>query len=289
MRPEEIGWSAHPLGEPGPDPVEITWLGTAGFAIKAGAHVLLIDPYVTRAPLLRCAFGRVEPDHARIAAVCPRADAIVLGHTHFDHALDAPAIALATGAKVFGSRSAANLCRAAGVPAERIEVVDIEAGQSARAAEVGPFTLRFLPSAHSRLALGRVPLPGDIADCDEVPSRITGFRCGAVFALEIQVAGKTIVHVGSAELTESVRAERVDLALACVAGWTKGEKVPERLMRALSPRAVLLSHWDDFFRSLDQPARILPAMKLDAFVDRLGREARDVKIGTVPLLGTIVI
>jgi L-ascorbate metabolism protein UlaG (beta-lactamase superfamily) len=287
--PTEIGWSARPLGEPGSAAVEVVWLGTAGFAISCGEHRLLIDPYVTRASLLRCAFGRVEPDHARIAALFPKVDAIVLGHTHFDHALDAPAIALATGARVFGSRSAKNLCRAAGVPAERVEVVEPESGEEPRVVEVGPFTLRFLPSAHSRLAFGRVPLAGDIADCDDVPSRITGFKCGAVFALEIKVAGKTIVHVGSAELTESVKARDVDLALACVAGWTKGDRVPERLVRAVSPRAILLSHWDDFFRPLDEPARILPAMRLDAFVDRLAREARDVKIGTLPILGAITI
>ena len=289
MRPEEIGWSAKPLGEPGPGAVEVTWLGTAGFSIRSGEHVLLIDPYVTRASLLRCAFGNVVPDRPRIAALFPKVDAIVLGHTHFDHALDAPEIALRTGAKVFGSRSAATLCRAAGVLADKIEVVEPEAGQAPRVAEVGPFTLRFLPSAHSRLALGRVPFPGEIADCDDVPTRITAYRCGAVFSLEIKVSGRTIVHVGSAEVTESVEARNVDLALACVAGWTKGDRVPERLMRALAPRAVLLSHWDDFFRPLDEPARILPAMRLGAFVDRLSRAGRDVQIGTVGLLATITI
>jgi L-ascorbate metabolism protein UlaG (beta-lactamase superfamily) len=267
----------------------VKWLGTAGFEITSGEHRLLIDPYVTRASLLRCAFGHVEPDRRRLATLFPKADAIVLGHTHFDHALDAPAIALATGAKVFGSRSAATLCRAAGVPSDRVEVVEPEAGQEPRVVEVGPFTLRFLPSAHSRLALGRVPFPGEISDCDEVPNRITAFKCGAVFSLEIKVAGRTIIHVGSAELTDSVRSSNVDLALACVAGWTKGERVPERFVRALSPRAILLSHWDDFFRPLDEPARILPAMKLDAFVDRLSAGARDVKIGTLPILGSITI
>ncbi len=116
VRPTEIGWSARPLGEPGPEPIE-KLSGSAPPASRsvAASTWLLIDPYVTRASLLRCAFGRVEPDHARIATLFPKADAIVLGHTHFDHALDAPGDRAARPARsVFGSRSAANLCRAAG-------------------------------------------------------------------------------------------------------------------------------------------------------------------------------
>jgi hypothetical protein len=39
--------------------------------------------------------------------------------------------------------------------------------------------------------------------------------------------------------------------------------------------------------SIDKPARALPAMKLDALVERLGRANRDAKVGIVPLLGGV--
>lgn len=260
------------------------WLGAAGFALELDGFVLLLDPYLTRRSLWACLARPLEPDLPLLERLLPRADAIVLGHTHFDHALDTPALARRTGARVFGSRSAAALCRAAGVPAA--QVVDVESDAAAREAEVGPFRLRFFPSAHSRLLLGRVPFAGEIDDCDALPVRAERYRCGAVFAVEIEAAGRRVLHLGSAELVEaSLPPREVDLLLLCVAGWTKTPRLPERALRQASPGAVLLSHWDDFLRPVEQPARLLPAMAMPRLVDHLLAADRGLKVGTLPLLG----
>lgn len=281
-------WGRDALVPSGEGAVRVRWLGTAGFALEHEGTVVLIDPYLTRASLGRCVASRLLPDEEAIARHAPRADAIVLGHTHFDHALDVPVIAARTGALVFGSRSAALLCRAAGVPEARVRDVERAPGSEPVVAEVGPFRLRFVPSAHSRFMLGRVPFPGDIADCEDVPMRAERYRCGAVFAVEIAVAGRTIVHLGSAELASTpFAAKEPDLLLLCTAGWQSSPDLPERVTRALSPRAILLSHWDDFFRPIDRPARLLPAMQVPRLCDRLGRATREAKIGAVPLLGEV--
>jgi len=290
MRPESIAFADGALATPGRPPIQVKWLGTAGFSISYGDHTVLIDPYLTRASLARCALGTIASDEAAVRRYVPRADAIVVGHTHFDHALDVPLLAKMTGAKVFGSRSAVALCRSQAVPDAQVDCVEREAGGAAVEREVGPFRLRFVPSAHSRFFFGRVPAAGEIADCDDVPLRIGDYRCGAVFAVEIAVAGKTLFHLGSAELVDArLEAKNVDLVLLCVAGWTASRDLPERMARLLSPGAVLLSHWDDFFRPLDRPARALPAMQLPRLVDRMTTSARDVKIGTLPLLGTLAL
>ena len=284
MTPEDIAWrdGTGPFRAGGA--VRVRWLGTAGFAIEHAGHVLCLDPYLTRASLATCVLGRVRSDEALLVRELPRVDAIVLGHTHFDHALDAPAIARRTGARVFGSRSAVALCRAAGLP--ETQIVDAEA---TREAEVGPFALRFRPSAHSRFLLGRVPFPGDIADCDHVPTRIGGFRCGAVFGVEIRVGGRRLFHVGSAELVEGnldAAARGADLVLACVAGWTSTPRYPERLLAAFDPGAVLLHHWDNFLKPFERPAQALPAMRLPSLAERLGGA---VPVGTLALGGAIVV
>ncbi len=281
-------WNENSLVPAGQGKVRVRWLGTAGFAIEHEGTVILIDPYLTRASLRTCVFSHLEPDHTAIVRHVPRASAIVVGHTHFDHALDVPAIALHTGAEVFGSRSAAALCLASGVPANKVRDVEPSPGADPITVEVGPFTLRFLPSAHSRFMLGRVPFPGEIADCDDVPLRAERYRCGAVFAVEIRVAGRTILHVGSAELVSGMAtAKEPDLLLLCVAGWTSSPDLPERVARAFSPRNVLLSHWDDFFRPLGEPARALPAIALPRLVDRLHKATREAEIGTLSLLGDV--
>ncbi len=280
------------LGDPTPGgSVSVRWLGTAGFEIRHGDHVVLIDPYLTRASLTTCLVSTLSPDIAAITRHVTRADAIVVGHTHFDHVLDVPTIARLTNGVVFGSRSAANLCRADGVTPGRVRDVEELLGSGTYTEEVGPFELRFFPSAHSKLILGRyVPSAGDIADCDHVPLRVPGYKCGAVFAVEIRVAGRTIFHLGSAELVEgSIPTRSTDLLLFTVAGWQQTPNVCERALSRLSPRAVLLSHWDDFFRPIERGTHALPGVQVPRVIDRFHAASRDVRVGAVPLLGEVLL
>src|SRR5688572_7119980 len=109
---------APPPPGPGPRaPIALTYLGVAGWQIDAGERTILADPYFSRPDLA----GAMLPDAAAIARRAPkRAELIVIGHSHVDHLLDAPSIALATGAQILGSVSTAHVARASGVPADRI-------------------------------------------------------------------------------------------------------------------------------------------------------------------------
>ncbi|MDB4931353.1 MAG: hypothetical protein JWM10_3837 [Myxococcaceae bacterium] len=290
LKPTDLHFAADAFEVPsGRGPIRVTWLGTAGFAIEHAGTVVLIDPYLTRASLPRLIAMPLRSDRAAVARHAPAADAIVAGHTHFDHVLDVPAIARATGARVFGSRSCAALCRAEGVAAA--QVVDVEGAMRGEPvqAEVGPFTLRFIPSVHSAFLLGRVPFPGEISDCDQLPLRTEQYRCGAVFGVELRVAGKTLYHLGSADLLD-VRAPRdVDLLMMCVAGWTTTPRFTDRVMKAFTPRAIVLSHWDDFLSPMSAGAKMLPAMQLPRLVEGLTRVDPSVRLGALPLLGSIAL
>ena len=288
MRPTDLAFAANAFAPPAHRaPVRVTWLGTAGFSIEHEGFVVLIDPYVTRASFKRCLVAPLRADMGAIQRHVPRADAIVAGHTHFDHVLDVPGIAHATRATVFGSRSCVQLCRAAGVPEARLVDVSAHSRREPHVAEVGPFELRFVPSVHSAFALGRVPFPGDISDCDQLPLRTEAYKCGAVFGVDIRVAGKRIYHLGSADLLDGLPGRGVDLLLACVAGWTTTPRFAPRVMSQLAPGAVLLSHWDDFFRPLGEGAHMLPAMAMPKLVDRLSAIDPSIRVGTVAHLGHV--
>jgi len=292
VRPSDLLFGENALLDRAPagEPVLVRWLGTAGFAISHAGHTVLLDPYVTRASLGACVGAPLATDVAAVHRWVPEANAIVVGHTHFDHALDVPTVAHVTGARVLGSRSAIALCRAAGVPEPQLTDVERATGERDIVVEVGPFVLRFVPSAHSRLLAGRVPLPGDISDCDDVPLRADRYRCGAVFGVSIEVAGRRIFHMGSAELVEASSTPReVDLLLLCVAGWTTSHRLPERAVRQHAPSAVLLSHWDNFLLPFERGPKPLPAMQLPRLVDRLTRASHDARIGTLGLHDTIAL
>jgi L-ascorbate metabolism protein UlaG (beta-lactamase superfamily) len=255
--------------------------------LRCDGFTLLLDPYVTRASLARCVLSPLVSDEARLRKHLPRADAIVLGHTHFDHAMDAPAIAKRTGARVLGGESAARLCRASGVPEAQIDQVDATETTAPAERVAGPFHITFHPSAHAPLLFGRVPREGEIAEGGGPPRQAKDFRCGAVFGLEVRVAGRTVFHLGSATVPPRLPAIEVDLALVCVAGWNATRSFPERVVRALSPRAIVLTHWDNFFRPVEEPVGTLPTMQLGRLVDRLTTADRAMKVGTLPLLGTL--
>ncbi len=278
-------WAADQFKAPGAaGAVRVRWLGAAGFALEHEGVTILIDPYVTRASLPRCLAAPLRSDAAAVRRFAPRADAIVVGHTHFDHALDVPAIARHTGAQVFGSRSCAALCLSEGLPRERVRDVETEGLTRPVSVEVGPFRLDFVPSSHSPLLLGRVPFPGEIADCDQVPLRAEAYRCGAVFSVAITVAGKQIYHLGSANLIDGAIGRRqVDLLLLCAAGWTTTERFVPRALSALSPSRVLLSHWDNFLRPYEAATQALPALRMPRLAEALGK----VEVGAVDLLGEL--
>jgi hypothetical protein len=118
--------------------------------------------------------------------------------------------------------------------------------------------------------------------------RAERFKCGAVFGVEVSVAGRTIVHLGSAEVVDACEAaQNVDLLLLCVAGWTSSRNLPERVTRRFSPKAVLLSHWDNFLLPLARPAQLLPAMQLPRLIERLTRAEPSMLVGALPLLGEV--
>jgi len=286
VRPEDLAFAPDAFELPtGRAPIRVTWLGTAGFAIEHDGFVLLIDPYLTRASMLSCLRAPLRSDRARIERYAPKAHAIVAGHTHFDHVLDVPSIALATGGRGVARRSCARLCRGPG--GAEGGMVDVEGGARPERmrAEAGPFELRFVPSCHSAFALGRIPWPGDISDCEQVPLATSHYRCGAVFGVDVRVAGKRLYHLGSADLLDGMPERGVDLLLMCVAGWTTTERFAPRVMGALRPGAILLSHWDDFFSPMQRCARPLPAIQMPRLVDRVTANDPSVRGGTVPTLG----
>src|SRR5258708_1744307 len=99
-----------PFGSPAPGATRLRWLGTAGYLIETATTTLLIDPYLTRAPLTTLATSKLEPDEKAIRARIPRrVDAVLCGHSHFDPLLDAPFIAGITGANLVRSPADAAL------------------------------------------------------------------------------------------------------------------------------------------------------------------------------------
>jgi len=272
-----------------PPGMTIEWLGTAGFRLALDGTTLLIDPYLTRISL-RGFLGRraALPDAQAVARFAPRADAVLIGHAHFDHALDAPLIARETGARVYGSRSTAHLMALHGLADRMVEV------EPYQVYPVGPFEITFVPSAHAKLVLGvAVPMDGDITceHLDQLSARDYG--CGQVYGLHIRAGGVTFYHQGSAEIVdEAVQHRGVDILLSAIAGRGFSRRYLERAIRLLEPKVVVPHHHDDFFRPLDQPMELSFNVDLCGAVEEVRRASSEVAVATLgrlePLAGAAV-
>ena len=175
-----------------------------GYRLTHDGHTLLIDPYLTRIPL-RDVLRRAPalPDPALHQELLRRdlgeVAGILVGHTHFDHAIDVPALARSLGTSAYGSDSLARLMRLHGLGQRAVEV------EPHRAYELGPFTVRFVPSLHSKLLLGhRVPFDGALS-CEHLDALSpAAYKCGAIYGLHVEVAGTTFYHQGSANLIDDL-------------------------------------------------------------------------------------
>ncbi|HTR52667.1 MAG TPA: MBL fold metallo-hydrolase [Kofleriaceae bacterium] len=260
-----------------PRGLELTWIGTAGFRLAYEGTVVWIDPYVTRLPLGALVRRRVvPPDADAIARWIDRADALLVGHTHFDHALDVPAIVRRTGCRAYGGSSLAHLLGLYEL-GDRAVVVAPH-----RDYEVGPFRFHFVPSVHSKLQLGLgIPYSGELT-CEHVDELVPqAYRCGHVMGIWIEVAGTRFYHQGSADLIEDeIRDRDVDVFLCGISGRRFTPRYVERIVARLQPRAIVPTHYDDFFRPLDRdtPARFSFNVDLTGFCDDVRRASRDLPI-----------
>ncbi|MCB9777015.1 MAG: MBL fold metallo-hydrolase [Alphaproteobacteria bacterium] len=259
--------------DPGAD-LRLRYLGTAGFVLEADQHTIVVDPYVSRCGVGATLFGRLVPDEARIRRILPRANDVLVGHAHYDHVLDGPALCHHTGARLIGS-SAVGMCgRAAGLPEDQIVVT---AGRED--IESGPGIVRGLPSLHGRVYMGRVTLPGDITSPPSWPPRFTELRHGQVLNWFVELGGVTMVHVDSADFlrdefldldrAHGVRERGVDVLCLCAIGRAHRPDYVREAVELLRPRTIVACHWDLFSTPYEAEPRLLPFVDLPGFVDEI--------------------
>jgi len=265
-----------------PPGLELEWLGVSGYRFSYEGKTLFVDPYLSRVPF-RALFLRrpAMPETAaldRFVRAPGETVGVLVGHTHFDHAVDAPALARRLGCKAYGSRSLVNLMALHGLADRAVEV------EPYRTYELGPFEVSFTPSVHSKLLLGlAVPYDGELS-CEQLDSLCpSAYRCGQVWGITIAVGGARFYHQGSANLIDdAVRERDVDFFLAGVAGRSFTDRYWQRILTRLQPRAVIPTHYDNFFRPLGESLEFVANVQLAELPDEISAVSREIEIAALP-------
>jgi L-ascorbate metabolism protein UlaG (beta-lactamase superfamily) len=269
-----------------PAGLEVEWLGVSGYRMAYEGQTLFVDPYLSRVPfgdLLRRRAALPDPAAlGRFVHASGEVVGVLVGHTHFDHAVDAPAIARRFDCRAYGSDSLVGLMALHGLAERAVEV------EPYRAYELGPFAVSFTPSAHSKLLLGlAVPYDGDLT-CEHLDGLSpSAYRCGQVWGIAIEVAGLRLYHQGSANLIdEAIRERGVDVFLAGVAGRSFTEDYWRRILPRLDPAVVVPTHYDNFFRPLGQRLEFVTNAQLSALPDEIGAVSADARLAALPRADT---
>jgi len=280
--------TAEALAVPAPPPgqrppgVYVTWLGTAGMVIDDGQTRIVIDPFVTRDRLGTVLLARpIESDPALVDRWLSRAgglsaDAVIVTHSHYDHALDAPVVARRTGAALIGSPDTLRQARA-----HRLDSRQLIAAKTGEPMVFGRFTVTLRPSMH-----GDPELYQGSADEDfQIPAPARDYRTGEVYTVLVEHPWGTLLHHGSAARTPQTYDDttRADVVLLGIASREDTEDYLHAVVDAVGATRVIPMHYDDFFRPLDEPLRPLPGVHLAEFFDTTAQRHRDLQVQTLPI------
>jgi L-ascorbate metabolism protein UlaG (beta-lactamase superfamily) len=251
--------------------VILKYLGAAGWDITDGTTTILIDPYLSRIngpppPGSHSIPGDTRrvykwgdvatSDVAVIDAHIQRADFVLVTHTHYDHVLDVPHIALKTGATVIGTESTENVMRAYGVPEGQL--ITVRGGEDY---QFGSFSLKVIPSIHSPLDHKRYFSSATAPAGMKAPLTLAQIHPeGGTLAYLIRFHGHQILAFGGMNYIERELAGlEPDVALIG-AGASRKEiyDYSGRLICDLHyPSPVLPTHWDNFlapYNASQEPA-----------------------------------
>ncbi len=234
--------------------------------LEHSGRALVIDPYLSRFGPRDLLLSSLTPNAAAIRAQLPsRAEAVVCGHSHFDHLLDAPLFAQLSNAKLVGSGTTVAIGRAHGLPREQLVAIPPTGGEVA----LPSFSVTFVPSLHAQLLFGRVPFPGEVSE-PRLPLRPWQYRMGGAFGVLVRAAGVSVYHNGSADLVDAeLQGHHADVLLVGLAGRRHTPDYLKRLLRLLRPRLVIPAHHDAFFSPLSAGVRLLPGIDFRGFVDEV--------------------
>lgn len=270
--------------------LRVTFLGVSTILLDDGETRIMTDGFFSRPDMLTTLLGKLAPDEARIAfalsggravggsdkkPLVDKLDALMVLHSHYDHALDTANVALRTGARVIGSASTANIARGGGVPEERICVVAPGA-----LIKLGRFRIAVFSAKHSPGRLFRYH--GDVEAPLSPPARMSAYNEGETYAYLVEHDGRRIMIHGSAGfqpgMFHDVPADVLFLGIGKLGRKNEAymEKFWHETVTATGAKQIFLVHWDNFFQSLDQPLEPLQVIDdFDAAMKFLMRQATD--------------
>lgn len=278
MRPSLDEWPYLKVrDQPSVSGLTLRFIGASSVVLTDGTDTLVVDGFVTRPSLPRLMFAKLRPDEARIKKVRTRTgvetlQAIMVGHSHYDHAMDAAEWVRQAGGEIWGTESTQTIAQAEGIHAVRV----VKSGDALTA---GAFSVRFFELDHAPPER----MGGTIDPKFRIPARVRDYKTGGGLGFYTTHGACRILVVPSAGKPHAdLRDYPADIVLLSIGQL--GLQDPSAIetywrdtVTASGARLVIPIHWDDFTRSLDKPLKPLPyaVERVDLALSKLAQLASE--------------
>jgi hypothetical protein len=281
-----------------PVSVELTWMSIANWDMKIGGKRIMMDGYFTRLPNTLFVPAPAFPNDMYTFTNAPagvdmeslrkvkeaelgpaKLDVLLVGHSHWDHSWDSPALAKLTGAQMIGGVSSCLQAAAQGVPAAQCrsvsggEKIDLGEGITVRVVRWNHSGDPTNPVQHFARELYRPPVPDAATGGyragvgEDYPNgggnraflftidrpgeqRLAFFVNNSASAFDLD---KDIVVDGASHGSPlgNLAAAMKDAGLTELDAWigTGGKAVAELVVPVARPRLYIPNHWDGLFNS----------------------------------------
>lgn len=240
--------------------LSLTFFGTSTVLLSDGSNAIMTDGFLSRPSWLQLLLTRFESNVDEIEfalgqANVKKVDAILVAHSHHDHAMDSGLVAQKTGATVYGSESTLNIARGQKTPESQLQL--LRPGQSLL---IGNFKVTAYETPHS-------PEPINVGSIDHplhAPAKLSEYKLGENFSFlaEHRLGNVLIVPSSNYKMHafDGVRASVVVLGIGVLGKQSVEftERYWDEVVRKTGAKLVLPVHWDDFARSLREPLVPLP-------------------------------
>jgi L-ascorbate metabolism protein UlaG (beta-lactamase superfamily) len=265
--------AAEPEGDaPSSEPkgVVLKWLGVAGWEIRTGRTIVLVDPFLTRKD--RSPDAEWKTDEEAVLKVITGADYIFAGHSHVDHIGDIPFIAKRFGSNVIGSRTTTNIALTAGL--DKSQLVTIQGGEKF---DFKDFSVQVIESQHgvlTRSGRRRQPKPEEILKPWSGPIMGNAFVEGGSYLYFFTFGKHRVLHQSTGNfIEENLKGLQPDVAILAENSnydWADAIKI-------LHPKLVIVHHFDEWRVPFSQGisrTNIKRAQRLEQEVKSVDREIK---------------
>ncbi|MEH6348094.1 MAG: MBL fold metallo-hydrolase [Bermanella sp.] len=239
-----------------------TYLGTSTVVLSDGETTIMTDGFFTRPSVLDLFFGEIMPNKTLIKEVLQQANitklaAVIPVHSHHDHAMDAPEVAMQTGAMLVGSESTANIGRGWGLNENQIEVVNSQAPL-----QFGQFKVRLIASEHAPAPTEIEVLTGagqSISQPLVFPAELSDFKEGGSYSVLIEhPLGNVLIHGSAGIKAGALAGFKADVVFLGIAGLGKKDSQYQQqyfkeVVSTVGATRIVPIHWDDFTRPFNEP------------------------------------